>query len=171
MDQFRKDVLLVFSNCKSYNQPGSAIYIDANVLEATFLAAWQRGKNGEPIVNLDALSLTAAVTKGDLKKVEAIIQRGDDVNTLAEVHESQFGTAFTWGPLHAACYGGNIKIIEALMEAGANVEIEDTWYHGVLFNNIRDPWLGLLLVVTPKYVNCSWKSTRRIRMPKILKVK
>ncbi len=33
MNEFKRDILLCFSNCKTYNQPNSGIYMDANTLE------------------------------------------------------------------------------------------------------------------------------------------
>ncbi|KAJ3371796.1 hypothetical protein HDU91_004871, partial [Kappamyces sp. JEL0680] len=41
-----------------------------------------------------------------------------------------FDTPFTWSLLHAACWFGQIKAVEALIEKGANIELEDTWYRG-----------------------------------------
>ena len=45
-----------------------------------------------------------------------------------------FDHDFTWTLLHAACYYGSLKATEMLIERGANVEIEDTWYRGVSFS-------------------------------------
>ena len=60
MHQFKSDVLLCFSNCKTYNQPDSGIYLDASSLEvifyirviliymkAMFLEKYQNGPNGK----------------------------------------------------------------------------------------------------------------------------
>ena len=52
-----------------------------------------------------------------------------NVNFLHKVH--MFNETFKWAPLHAACYYGNSKMIDLLMEAGADVEQKDTWYQGV----------------------------------------
>lgn len=41
-----------------------------------------------------------------------------------------FNAHFTWAPLHAAAYYGSSKIIDELVQAGGNIEIEDTWYKG-----------------------------------------
>lgn len=48
-----------------------------------------------------------------------------------------FQNEFTWSLLHAACYYGQIKFVEALIERGANIELEDTWYKGVILLTIN----------------------------------
>lgn len=51
-----------------------------------------------------------------------------DANQLIECN--MFNSNFTWGPLHAAAYGGEPKIIKTLIAHGADVELHDTWYSG-----------------------------------------
>lgn len=59
-----------------------------------------------------ASDLGAAVQADDLAKVMALIAAGEDVNK-----GDSFGT-----PLHTAVARGNVEIVKALLEAGANVE-------------------------------------------------
>ena len=40
IEDYKKDVQVMFSNCCSYNLPNSGIYSDAKKLEAAFLAAY-----------------------------------------------------------------------------------------------------------------------------------
>ncbi|KAI8088928.1 uncharacterized protein BX664DRAFT_314179 [Halteromyces radiatus] len=72
--------------------------------------------------------LMDAISKGDTQTALTILQNNPslDVNQLVEVN--LFDDTFTWSPLHAACYYGNIDVCEALLSHGANVEINDTWY-------------------------------------------
>lgn len=49
-----------------------------------------------------------------------------DPNYLVE--GEMFGDKFTWAPLHAACYYGDVKLVEALMNRGGKIELHDTWY-------------------------------------------
>ncbi|KAI8909038.1 hypothetical protein EDD86DRAFT_206765 [Gorgonomyces haynaldii] len=131
IEHFRRDVLLVFSNCKTYNVPGSEIVIDANELEMAFKEAFQRAKEGGSIVdpNEKLKFLMDAITKGELKRVQKLIPQVADVNQLYPCLLFK-DNKFTWAPLHAAAYAGNSRVIELLVEAGGNLEVEDTWYRG-----------------------------------------
>jgi ankyrin repeat protein len=41
-----------------------------------------------------------------------------------------FSGHFAWAPLHAAAYYGSTKMIDELISAGGDIEVEDTWYSG-----------------------------------------
>ena len=49
-----------------------------------------------------------------------------DVNALWDTEYN--GDKFTWTPLHCAAYYGRIQILGLLMNRGAKVEVQDTWY-------------------------------------------
>ncbi|KAF9978200.1 hypothetical protein BGZ73_003381 [Actinomortierella ambigua] len=74
--------------------------------------------------------LFVAIENNDTKLLKGLLQNGRlDANRLFETNVFEDST-FTWSPLHAAAYYGANKVIITLMEYGANVELEDTWYHG-----------------------------------------
>ena len=63
------------------------------------------------------ISITEAAAKGDLKKVEAHLAAGTDINDRDGEHGS---TA-----LHAAAYHGNLEIVKFLIEKGADINAKD----------------------------------------------
>lgn len=69
-----------------------------------------------------------AIKKSDSKSVIEILEANPtlDLNQLLRV--KMFDDSFKWGPLHSACYFGDIEICEALLKRGADVELNDTWY-------------------------------------------
>lgn len=73
--------------------------------------------------------LMAAIEKSQSKRVQEILEENPslDVNELVEVE--MFNDKFKWAPLHAAAYYGDVKICQALIQRGADVELNDTWYH------------------------------------------
>ncbi|KAI9313309.1 Bromodomain-containing protein [Dichotomocladium elegans] len=72
--------------------------------------------------------LMGAITASDVKKTVEILDSefSFSVNELVEVE--MFNDKFSWGPLHAACYFGDLRIAQALLHHQANVELKDTWY-------------------------------------------
>jgi uncharacterized protein YbjQ (UPF0145 family) len=59
------------------------------------------------------ISITEAAAKGDLKKVEAHLAAGTDINDRDGEHGSS--------ALHAAAYHGNLEIVKFLIEKGADI--------------------------------------------------
>lgn len=159
MSDFRKDVLLLLSNCKTFNQAGSDIYMDADELEIAFLTAYQRGSNGQEIslgeplqfdrpirpvskiepddIKSETSQQTTApmhpffevIFKNDVQKVQKALALDPSLLTLF-VPMTLFGETFTWTAMHAAAYNGSGRIIEELVKRGADIEVEDTWYKG-----------------------------------------
>ncbi|KAF7722312.1 hypothetical protein EC973_003463 [Apophysomyces ossiformis] len=72
--------------------------------------------------------LMAAITKRDTKKATDILGTTPLINPNELVEVEMFNDKFTWGPLHAAAYYGDIKVCQALINHGADVELHDTWY-------------------------------------------
>eukprot|EP00042_Codosiga_hollandica_P054483 m.738654 g.738654 ORF g.738654 m.738654 type:complete len:670 (+) comp58909_c0_seq1:311-2320(+) len=72
----------------------------------------------ERLRHLDALSLHKAVAVGDAEQVKLLITHGFNVNAVNHHHQS---------PLHLACLQPPVRadIIEALLTAGANVNLPD----------------------------------------------
>ncbi|KAI8370678.1 uncharacterized protein BYT42DRAFT_98580 [Radiomyces spectabilis] len=72
--------------------------------------------------------LITAISKRDSKHALEILESEPslDVNELDKVE--MFNDQFTWGPLHAAAYYGDVKLCQALLARGADVELHDTWY-------------------------------------------
>jgi hypothetical protein len=62
----------------------------------------------------------AATRKGDLAQVKALLDKGASVNS-----KSSYGQT----PLFFACDRGNMEIAKLLIERGADVNVEDTFYH------------------------------------------
>ncbi|KAJ3271784.1 hypothetical protein HDV01_006392 [Terramyces sp. JEL0728] len=124
IDDFKGDVMQCFANCKSYNQPGSDIYKDASDLE-TFFTSIYLEMRGVADNALD--QLFEAVENDDIDTFIGLL----DTEHVNKLHKSnEFDTEYTWSLLHAACYYGHEDFVEIIMETGANVELEDTWYHG-----------------------------------------
>jgi hypothetical protein len=63
------------------------------------------------------------------KTFDSVVTGPEVSNKLTEC--DLFGANFTWSLLHAACYYGQIKAVDMLVEKGANLELEDTLYKGV----------------------------------------
>lgn len=64
--------------------------------------------------------LMAATRKGDLAKVKALLDKGVSANA-----KSDYGQT----PLFFACDRGYLEIVKLLVERGADVNVEDTFYH------------------------------------------
>jgi wobble nucleotide-excising tRNase len=74
--------------------------------------------------------LFVAIEKNNVKTVKHFLTtKNVNPDTLFVSNIFEEGT-FTWSALHAAAYYGSSKVIQALMEHNANVEIQDTWYQG-----------------------------------------
>ncbi|KAF9104824.1 hypothetical protein BGX27_009928 [Mortierella sp. AM989] len=71
-----------------------------------------------------------AVEESDIKTLKLYLsQKNVHPDTLFETNIFEEST-FTWSALHAAAYYGVKHVVSLLMEYGANVELEDTWYRG-----------------------------------------
>jgi hypothetical protein len=64
--------------------------------------------------------LMAATRKGDLAKVKALLDKGVSANA-----KSDYGQT----PLFFACDRGNFEMVKLLIDHGADVNVEDTFYH------------------------------------------
>ncbi|KAF8975131.1 hypothetical protein BGZ46_009413 [Entomortierella lignicola] len=74
--------------------------------------------------------LFVAVEESDIKTLKLYLsQKNVHPDTLFETNIFDEST-FTWSLLHAAAYYGSKQAISLLIEYGANVELEDTWYKG-----------------------------------------
>ncbi|KAG0020921.1 hypothetical protein BGZ80_003337 [Entomortierella chlamydospora] len=84
----------------------------------------------------------ATLSESEVKKMFVAVEESD-IKTLKHylsqknVHPDTLFTTnifdestFTWSALHAAAYYGSKQVVNLLMEYGANVELEDTWYKG-----------------------------------------
>ncbi|KAH6564254.1 hypothetical protein BASA60_010428 [Batrachochytrium salamandrivorans] len=86
----------------------------------------------KPVVDLteQRTALISSIEKNDMKRFEQGLTLFD-ANTINVLHPaSMFDSKFTWAPIHAAAYYGQPKMLDMLVEYGANVELQDTWYHG-----------------------------------------
>ncbi|KAI1320222.1 hypothetical protein EDD11_001827 [Mortierella claussenii] len=83
----------------------------------------------------------AILTESEVKKMFVAIEENDtktmkqyltqkNLNPDTLFATNIFEEPFTWSALHAAAYYGAAQIITLLMEYGANVELQDTWYKG-----------------------------------------
>src|SRR5260370_32787760 len=64
--------------------------------------------------------LLAATRKGDLAQVKAVLDKGVSVNA-----KSSYGQT----PMFFACDRGYIEIVKLLIERGADLNVEDNFYH------------------------------------------
>ena len=64
--------------------------------------------------------LMAATRKGDLAKVKALLDKGVSPNAKSEYGQT---------PLFFACDRGYLEIVKLLVDRGADVNVEDTFYH------------------------------------------
>ncbi|KAI8147926.1 hypothetical protein BJV82DRAFT_664265 [Fennellomyces sp. T-0311] len=72
--------------------------------------------------------LMDAIAQNDTKKTLELLEADPTINVNELLEVEMFGDTFKWGPLHSACYHGDIKVCQALITMGANVELHDTWY-------------------------------------------
>ncbi|KAI9143118.1 hypothetical protein BKA69DRAFT_1037237 [Paraphysoderma sedebokerense] len=150
------DFELMFSNCKTYNVPGSFLYQDATDLTKLVhrtiagFGSGSKGKGSETIVKIslgkkdnkeksrsdgglpkmsskEYRELYTFIENGDYKSVKTLVKsKYFDPNKLNE--SDLFGSKFTWAPIHCAAYYGDIKMFNLFMEYNGNVELRDTWY-------------------------------------------
>ncbi|TPX46625.1 hypothetical protein SeMB42_g02959 [Synchytrium endobioticum] len=155
LDDFKADLDLMWKNAFSFNQEGSEVYQDAQLLQKLankeFMAikSAKSGslkivlnrppKSNDEEVDIDGgarrqptleetKELFKAGAKGDLKTIEKILSRGVDPNCYDET--IQGGERFKYPLLSAIASKGHIRAAELLIQHGANVEIPDTWYQG-----------------------------------------
>jgi hypothetical protein len=141
MDEFKNDILLMFNNCKTYNQPGSEIYQQATHLSEDFLKTYELLRKGGTKRHLGSTpknsvespfrSLVECAKKGDFQGFKNGIDKVMDVNALFDAE--MFDAEYTWALIHACSYFGQLAMVQVLMEKGADPEIEDTWYGGVSY--------------------------------------
>ena len=133
MAAFCADILRMFANCRIYNQANSLIVQDANTLEAVLRTACECGRQGLPVADAAVTQLPLlfeGIAKSDIRRVARVLANYPAfVNKLAPANLFA-QTTFTWAPLHCAAYYGNQRIIQLLMDSGATIEIEDTWFGG-----------------------------------------
>ncbi|KAG0185397.1 hypothetical protein DFQ28_009395, partial [Apophysomyces sp. BC1034] len=72
--------------------------------------------------------LMTAIAKRESRKAIEILESISSINPDELVEVEMFNDKFTWGPLHAASYYGDLKVCQLLLNRGANVELHDTWY-------------------------------------------
>ncbi|ORX55046.1 Bromodomain-containing protein [Hesseltinella vesiculosa] len=145
----KEDLKLMVTNAKRYNVEETQVYQDAVTIRK-FVKSWELKQikpktlitftKAQPtMIRISTTDLAAKKTHAkDLMKaiedndsdtaLKLINQDKVDVNQLVKV--KLFQSSFTWGPLHAACYYGHHRICQALLDHGANVELNDTWYSG-----------------------------------------
>ncbi|CEI86268.1 hypothetical protein RMCBS344292_00711 [Rhizopus microsporus] len=153
ISQMKADIDLMVSNAKKYNMKGSQIYEDAIKIQR-YVKGWQGVKekavlklpgeafNSAPkikAIKLKAIdkpkksstntkALMTAIIKREVKRALELLDTDPQIDPNELVPAEMFNDKFTWGPLHAACYYGDIKLVEALIAKGAEVEKQDTWH-------------------------------------------
>lgn len=73
-------------------------------------------------------ALMAAISRRETKRCLEILAEDANLNPNELISVEMFNDKFTWGPLHAAAYYGDIKLVEALIARGADIELNDTWH-------------------------------------------
>ncbi|MBN1974173.1 MAG: ankyrin repeat domain-containing protein [Sedimentisphaerales bacterium] len=73
---------------------------------------------GQELVNISISAILEAAEKGDLEKVQSLIESGADVNI-----KNNGG----WTPLYMASNGGYLDVAKVLIDKGANVNISNNW--------------------------------------------
>ncbi|PHZ14019.1 Bromodomain-containing protein [Rhizopus microsporus ATCC 52813] len=153
ISQMKADIELMVSNAKKYNMKGSQIYEDAIKIQR-YVKGWQGVKekavlklpgeafNSAPKIkaiklkaidkpkksSINTKALMTAIIKREVKKALELLDTDPQIDPNELVPAEMFNDKFTWGPLHAACYYGDIKLVEALIAKGAEVEKQDTWH-------------------------------------------
>jgi ankyrin repeat protein len=69
-----------------------------------------------------------SISKRETKRSMELLEEDPNLDPNELVAVEMFNDKFTWSPLHAASYYGDVKLVEALILRGGNVEINDTWY-------------------------------------------
>ncbi|KAJ3156176.1 Protein polybromo-1 [Geranomyces michiganensis] len=145
LETFKVDFDLLFNNARTYNEPESQIFKDADFLQKRLAYGLECVAKGDPIpecpkpekestrkrvkgaMSLEAEKLFGAIEASDLQALDASLLSKVDLNALVEAN--LFGAKFKWAPLHAAAYFGNNDIVERLIAHGADLELSDSWYH------------------------------------------
>lgn len=70
----------------------------------------------------------AAISRRETKRCLEILEEDPNIDPNELISVEMFNDKFTWGPLHAASYYGDVKLVEALLAKGADIELNDTWY-------------------------------------------
>ncbi|KAI7905845.1 uncharacterized protein BX663DRAFT_497836 [Cokeromyces recurvatus] len=153
LSQFKADIELMISNAKKYNIKESQVYEDAIKIQK-FVKNWKEPKEkailklpGDAFTQgstpkIKAIKLRAvdkqsqktikalmqAISKKDSKRALELLEEDKDLNPNELIEVEMFNDKFTWAPIHAAAYYGDVKLVESLLARGANVELNDTWY-------------------------------------------
>ncbi|KAJ3181252.1 hypothetical protein HDU87_001381 [Geranomyces variabilis] len=144
LETFRIDFELLFNNARTYNEPESQIYKDADFLQKRLMYGLECVAKGDPIpecakpekenprkkvkgMTVEAEKLFGAIEASDVNAIDSSLLSKVDLNALVETN--LFGAKFKWAPLHAAAYFGNNEIVERLIAYGADLELSDSWYH------------------------------------------
>ncbi|KAI8088285.1 hypothetical protein BDF21DRAFT_491340 [Thamnidium elegans] len=154
MSQFKADIDLMVANAKKYNVKDSQVYGDAIKIQK-FVKAWTPPKekaivklpagafSHSPLTKIKAIKLRAvdkhkpksninelmeSINKKETKRSLELLEQDENLDPNELVPVEMFSDTFTWSPLHAASYYGDVKLAEALISRGANVELNDTWY-------------------------------------------
>ncbi|KAJ3166266.1 hypothetical protein HDU88_003490 [Geranomyces variabilis] len=144
LETFRIDFELLFNNARTYNEPESQIYKDADFLQKRLMYGLECVAKGDPIpecakpekentrkkvkgLTVEAEKLFGAIEASDVNAIDSSLLSRVDLNALVETN--LFGAKFKWAPLHAAAYFGNNEIVERLIAHGADLELSDSWYH------------------------------------------
>ena len=69
-----------------------------------------------------------AIGRSDQNETLELLETDPTINVNELLEVEMFGDKFKWGPLHAACFYGDVKVCQALINMGANIELNDTWY-------------------------------------------
>lgn len=72
-------------------------------------------------------SWISSVINNDL----AAVKKGLKKANTGAVYQDHISLGTTWSPLHAAAFQGHVKVAEALIEYGADIEAQDGVYQGV----------------------------------------
>lgn len=70
----------------------------------------------------------AAISRRETKRCLEILAEDPNLDPNELISVEMFNDKFTWAPLHAASYYGDVKLVEALLARGADIELNDTWY-------------------------------------------
>lgn len=69
-----------------------------------------------------------SISKRDSKRCMELLEEDPNLDPNELVEVEMFNDKFTWAPMHAASYYGDVRLVEALILRGGNVELNDTWY-------------------------------------------
>ena len=75
------------------------------------------------------------IKQGSLEKFKEKVNDIKDLNFLQKTN--MFDSHFTWGLLHACSYHGQQRMIDYLVLRKCDLELQDTWFGGVIIINKR----------------------------------